>query len=319
MFKVYTNDQLSNDAYHEEKDHVSGSTLAKIFNSSLASWRFGEETPSEVFEFGTAAHTNILEGERFTRTYMRGTDFSEIKDLITSQTGLSSKLKELGIVGTSGKKWDDLIRMYAECGENFNIRYLMEWIDESVAANSGKELIAADKYDDCLKMRSVLLDTPEYAHIIENGVKELSIFGVIAGVNVKVRLDCVTDFGDYVAIDDYKTTANANPEDFGRSAHDHGYFLKMALQRDLFVKAFEEERPVVVRLLAQEKKQPYLAHRFRLTDKALEIGRRDYMSVLQRFAVAKKDDVWPGYLNGVPDSDLPIMPWVAKKYGIEME
>ncbi|WP_236266425.1 hypothetical protein, partial [Escherichia coli] len=49
---------------------------------------------------------------------------------------------------------------------------------------------------------------------------------------------------EVVVITDYKTTQTSKPDDFGRLAFNLGYYLKMALQRDLFVKTYNEKRPV---------------------------------------------------------------------------
>ena len=89
----------------------------------------------------------------------------------------------------------------------------------------------------------------------------------------------------------------------------------MALQHDLFKKAYpDEERPVIVRLLAQEKKEPYLPLAFRMNIEQLKIGRIQYMSVINKFNVCQQLDEWPSYANGQPEIDLDTPDWVRAQF-----
>ena len=116
-------------------------------------------------------------------------------------------------------------------------------------------------------------------------------------------------------ITDYKTTMSANPLEFERLAFNHGYYLKMALQHDLFRKAYPNEtRHVVVRLLAQEKKKPYLPLAYRMNSEQLKIGRIQYMSVINQFAMCQAHNIWPSYANGAPEVSLTTPDWVRRQY-----
>ena len=122
-------------------------------------------------------------------------------------------------------------------------------------------------------------------------------------------------YEEAIVITDYKTTASANPSEFGRLAVNHGYLLKMALQHDLFKRAYpEEKRPVVVRLLAQEKKEPFLPLAFRMRPEHLKIGRLQYMSVIKTFAMCEAHNIWPSYANGEPEIDLDVPDWFTRQY-----
>ncbi|AAZ29331.1 JK_81P [Escherichia phage Jk06] len=85
-FKVYTSDELTNEAYHKESDHVSGSGLAHIFSTCPAAYKFAEHDDSnKALKFGTLAHTVILENSVFDATYYRQPAQEEFEDLITSR------------------------------------------------------------------------------------------------------------------------------------------------------------------------------------------------------------------------------------------
>lgn len=345
VFKVFTSSELSNDEYHDQNswcsEYVSGSSLAEIFSSCPAAWRYKEREGSKALVFGTQSHTNFESKELFDRTYRRAPAPDDFDGLITSQSGLASKLKSFGLKGTSGKTYPELIEMMVKCGEDLNVQWLIEMIAESQARADGVELVNAKDYDACVKMRQVLESIPEHNACMNSPTaqRELSIFGVIDGVKVKVRLDHIdvcngvystvrsgfdgegnpvyetVCYEEAIVITDYKTTSSANPSEFGRLAVNHGYLLKMALQHDLFKRAYpNEKRPVVVRLLAQEKREPFLPLAFRMRPEHLKIGRLQYMSVIKTFAMCEAHNIWPSYANGEPEIDLDIPDWFTRQY-----
>lgn len=364
-FKVFTNDQLSNDEYHNNEgwaaEYVSGSSLSDIHSSCPAAWKFANRQPSKALEFGTQSHTNFESKELFESQYMRATDPDDVKDLITSQAALASKLKSFGLSGTSGKQYPELIKMMVDCGEDLNVLWLIEMIEQNVAVSNGKELVSAKAYDSCVAMRNVLESIPEHNACMNSvtAMREFSIFGELlcvkdedgsdiegSGVKTKVRLDSVdycenvkasvvigyedgipvveqVVYPNALVITDYKTTSSANPKEFSKLAYDHGYYLKMALQRDMLAKALKvgafgdsipQGTPIVVRLLAQEKKEPFLPMAFRMTSEQLKIGRLQYMSVIQTYRMCAKNDVWPSYEMGEPEIDLTIPAWIRNQF-----
>lgn len=316
-FTVYTREELSNEAYHAETDHISGSSLVEIIQGSPAKWKFKQRSnDSKALKFGTLSHTMILEQDVFDKEYLRATDLDAIEGLITSQAGLSAALKKIGVAGTSWKGYSELVEMMYRSGEDWPVKWLIEQQESAQALVEGKELVSAADYDKVVAMREVLCNIPAYNAIVnsETAQKELSIFGEILGVGVKIRIDHVDVVDGVVMINDYKTTADASPEGFGKSAFSHGYLAKMALQRDLFVKAFNEKRKVVVGLLAQEKVEPYLPMRYTLTDEQLRIGRLQYLEALATYKKCKELDIWPGYSNGITEQELLVPEWALKQY-----
>ena len=316
-FRVFTREELSNSEYHAETDHISGSSLVEIIHGSPAKWKFKQRNnDSKALKFGTLSHTMILEQDVFDKEYLRATDLDAIEGLITSQTGLSAALKKVGVAGTSGKRYSELVEMMYRSGEDWPVKWLIEQQESAQALVEGKELVSAADYDKVVAMREVLCNIPAYNAIVnsETAQKELSIFGEILGVGVKIRIDHVDVVDGVVRITDYKTTSDASPEGFGKSAFNHGYLAKMALQRDLFVKAFNEKRKVVVGLLAQEKVEPYLPMLYTLTDEQLRIGRLQYLEALATYKKCKELDSWPGYSNGITEQELMIPDWALKQY-----
>lgn len=353
MFKVFTSSQLSNEEYHDNEgwaaEYVSGSSLAEIYNTCPANWRFKKNKVTKALGFGTQSHTNFESAKLFKETYARCPAPEEFKDLITSQTALAAKLKSFGLKGTSGKQYPDLIKMMIDCGEQLNVWWLIEMIAEAEARAEGKQLVDADKYDACINMRAILEQNPDHNACInsETAQREISIFGEISGVKVKVRLDHLdykenvparvltgydndgnpeyedVIFPEALIITDFKTTISANPLEFPRLAYNHGYYLKMALQHDLLRRAiqagafegsFPADIPIVVRLLAQEKTEPYIAIAYRMTMEQIKIGRSQYVSVVHTFKACSEMDVWPGYAGDASEIELETPSWVRYQY-----
>lgn len=321
-FKVFTNKEMSNELYHDRAswtgEYISGSDLNEIMNTCPAAWRFRKrDDNAPALVFGTRSHTNFESAELFNRSYRRATNPDKVKDLITSQAALAAKLKSFGLKGTSGKAYPDLIKMMVDCGEDLKVQWLIEMIEESQARADGVELVPANDYDACIKMRAVLESIPEFNACINSPTaqRELSIFGVINGVKVKVRIDHIDVVNGCIVITDYKTSQSANPNEFDRLGYNHGYYMKMALQHDLFRKAYpEEKRPLIVRLLVQEKKEPHLAIAYRLIKEHIQVGRLQYMSVIHSLSMCKERDIWPSYANGEPEIDLPTPEFVKRQY-----
>lgn len=305
--QVFTAEQLSNEAYHAETEHVSGSSLATILNKCPAKWRYAEPKDAKHFQFGTTAHTNVLEKSRFDAEYFREPSPSEFKDLITSVAGVTSWLKDKGVAGYSGKKMPELLEMVAKTGEK---PFIWHEILEQVKKDAGnRTIVPADDYDKVMRMRQTLINNPVINDIIERGHPEISIYSEINGVPVKVRLDYVSKDA---CIIDYKTTQSAQPEEFGRLASNLGYYMKMALQHDVFQIAYGRP-PTAVKLLAQEKEPPFLGKLFTLTPWQLALGREQYQAALSLYARCKETDIWPGYGLTNAEMDLPTPDWVLAK------
>jgi len=320
--KIFSSEELSNSDYHAETDHVSGSQLQKLFTTSPASFKYGVETDDEgnpveqksrALEFGSCAHTNLLEQSKFEAEYMRGTVKTDQFDgeLLTSQKACESWLKNRGIKGYSAKAYPELSAMITAAlkpGEKVSILAEIEQAELAAAEASGRNLIRGDDYDACMKMREVLYMNGEVRNIIGKGAPEVSVFAEIEGVPVKVRFDYIYDW----MIIDYKTTISAHPEQFGKQCYNAGYYLKMALQHDVFTLAYGRE-PSAVKLLAQEKKLPFIPVMYRMSDEQLTIGRLQYRAALQQYRACKERDVWPAYGGGA-EMELQTPNFVKQQY-----
>lgn len=311
--KVYLNNELSNDQYHADTEHINGSGLWNLYDRCPAAWRYKDEEDeqSKALVFGTGSHTALLEPERFEAEYARmptKDDFGA--ELLVTVSDMNSWAKERGIKGLSGKTKAEVIKIIRSTGEPVRI-YDEERLFAELNAK-GRILLEGDDYDAIMQMRAVIHANSYYSSLLSGAYSEVSILGELLGEPSKVRFDCLTRGGDII---DYKTSVSAKPDEFFRHAARLGYFMKMAMQHDMFVEAYGHA-PRSVNLLVQEKKSPFIPALIRLTDEQLRIGSIQLRSAMEIYKACKKANSWPGYSMGNPVIEMETPEWFKKKFNL---
>lgn len=311
--KVYFNNELSNEAYHADTKHINGSGLWNIYDRCPAAWRYKDEEDeqSKALVFGTGSHTALLEPGRFEAEYARmptKEDFGA--ELLVTVSDMNSWAKERGIKGLSGKTKAEVIKIIRSTGEPVRI-YDEERLFAELNAK-GRILLEGDDYDAIMQMRAVIHANSYYSSLLSGAYSEVSILGELLGEPSKVRFDCLTRGGDII---DYKTAVSAKPDEFFRHAARLGYFMKMAMQHDMFVEAYGHA-PRSVNLLVQEKKSPFIPALIRLTDEQLRIGRIQLRSAMEIYKACKKANSWPGYSMGNPVIEMETPEWFRKQFNL---
>ena len=317
--KVYFNNELSNEDYHADTEHINGSGLWNIYDRCPAAWRYKDEEDeqSKALIFGTGSHTALLEPERFDAEYARMPvvdDFPKDKDgkptVLVTTADMNSWAKERGIKGLSGKSKAEVIKIIRATGEPVKI-YDEERLIAEINAN-GRILLEGNDYDAIQQMRAVIHANSYYSSLLSGAYAEVSILGELNGEKAKVRFDCLTKGGDII---DYKTAVSAKPDEFFRHAARLGYFMKMAMQHDMFVAAYGHA-PRSVNLLVQEKKAPFIPALIRLTEEQLRIGRIQLNGAMEIYKACKKANSWPGYSMGNPVIEMDTPEWFKKQFNL---
>lgn len=317
--KVYFNNELTNEQYHAETEHINGSGLWNIYDRCPAAWRYKDEDDeqSKALIFGTGSHTALLEPERFEAEYARMPvvdDFPKDKDgkpaVLVTTADMNSWAKERGIKGLSGKSKAEVIKIIRATGEPVKI-YDEERLIAEINAN-GRILLEGNDYDAIQQMRAVIHANSYYSSLLAGAYAEVSILGELYGEKAKVRFDCLTKGGDII---DYKTAVSAKPDEFFRHAARLGYFMKMAMQHDMFVEAYGHA-PRSVNLLVQEKKAPFIPALIRLTEEQLHIGRIQLNGAMEIYKACKKANSWPGYSMGNPVIEMETPEWFKKQFNL---
>lgn len=311
--KVYLNNELSNEQYHADNEHINGSGLWNLYDRCPAAWRYKDEEDdqSKALVFGTGSHTALLEPERFEAEYARMPTKDDFGDnLLVTVSDMNSWAKDRGIKGLSGKTKAEVIKIIRSTGDPVKI-YDEERLLAELNAK-GRTLLEGDDYDAIMQMRAVIHANSYYSSLLAGAYSEVSILGELLGEPSKVRFDCLTRGGDII---DYKTTVSARPDEFFRHAARLGYFMKMAMQHDMFVEAYGHA-PRSVNLLVQEKKSPFIPALIRLTDEQLRIGRIQLRSAMEIYKACKKANSWPGYSMGNPVIEMETPEWFKKQFNL---
>lgn len=322
---VYLSSQLTNEEYHA-LPQVGGSILADIYFNCPAQYKFKKKKETKALADGIMAHVCVLEPSLFNERYVCGIDPEKYPDALDTNKQMEAWLKERGIKGYSSRTKAELIEMILLAEHNTPI--LQNIIDEHAVKNEGKKIVAPKDFEMIHAMRQVIFNEPYYreklTHTGKIGPLDGPLFELssVTDDGLKCRWDCVTADGE---IWDYKTCVSAHPDAFMWDAPKRGYWLKMALQHDQFVKEFGE-RPKDVVLLAQSKTEPYLPQAYRLTDAQLDVGRSQYMAAFNLYHRCKRDDVWPSFGEYDDDGrfrqfdpviDLPTPGSLAYRYGMD--
>lgn len=296
---LYTADELSNEQYHL-MEGIGGSALAKIHSDCLYGWRYGEKKETKALEEGTASHTILLEESEFSKRYARGINPDDYPDALTTNKSIEAWIKERGRKGYSGKTKDELIQMVNEClGPGETVQILDQIMDRHAMVHADKIVLDYRVFDRIKEMRSAVYMDPIYDRRLSSA-KHVE-YSYIDESGLKCRWDLISADDE---IWDYKTCRESHPVHFARNAYALGYWLKMALQADLYEKAFGHP-PKRVILLAQSKTKPYIAQAYELTKEQLRVGREQYQAAFLAYQEACNSGYWPTYGGGIQELITP--------------
>ena len=246
-------DNISNNAYHSDKEYESSSTLKKMFENPKEYYRTrvkGEEAYipprlQEAFDFGSYLHTLILEPHLLDHEYHIGTE---------------------GKVGKKSISMDNAVL----ANKMFN-KYNKETIE---LGEQGKESL-------------VKLNT-----FIEGGIAEQTLCTTLDGIKVKVRPDYRREFLDHGQIVDVKTTSEASltPYKVDKICAKYGYALSAALYVDVVQQLTGIEQEFYFLFLS--KKGINQVEIFKASDSFLERGRKQYTLALKRLKKARETGIY---------------------------
>jgi len=93
---------------------------------------------------------------------------------------------------------------------------------------------------------------------------------------------------------DLKTTEDASPYAFGRSARKYRYDVQAAFYSDIYEKVYNH-RPEGFIFIAVEKTPPFAVAVYVIEDSDIEIGREKYIEDLNVWRECKQSNEWNGY------------------------
>lgn len=153
-------------------------------------------------------------------------------------------------------------------------------------------------------MHDAVMNHPAAWKLFNGHQAEQSVFWEEDGLMLKCRPDA---WKPGVLVD-LKTTRDANPNEFGKTAHEFGYHQSAAHYIDGVKAATGEELPFHFVLV--EKTAPYLVSVVELDVEAVNIGRQLNDRAKRIYRECVESGTWPGY----PAADLISLPmWAIYK------
>ena len=180
--------------------------------------------------------------------------------------------------------------------------------------NEGKDVISSDDFEKIKEMHKVLYET-RFVNQLLSGKKELSFFlrDEETGVTMKCRPDCLTEIGDAKFLIDYKTTENADTDEFVKQAIKLMYDMQLAYYKNILDKITGNNYTVI--FMAQEKNPPYCVNVMEANEYFMQSGKEMYRTMLDIYAECEKTGNWYGYVeDGINALGLPN--WLMKQYEI---
>jgi hypothetical protein len=174
-----------------------------------------------------------------------------------------------------------------------------DW-DRFVAEHAGRIVLTADEFDKCLSMRSAVRENRLIKPYLKSGSAEVTIFWTepVTGLRCKSRLDWLSS---HPAIVDLKTT-----RDMSRFFNDAArllYHYQAAFYVDAVNAEFGHPPPFVI--AAIESEPPFDFALFPVTGDVLDVGRREYLRLLDRVKFHESINTWPGAYDSEQELLLP--------------
>lgn len=175
-------------------------------------------------------------------------------------------------------------------------RYGKEW-DKFKDKCAGLEILTEDHYQLVKALASAVRADQFAGPLLRGGQAEVTLIWVTAGIKCKGRIDYAT-----ACIADLKSTRDAEPEAFDRQSWNLSYHSRSAWYQDGLVAAGGMRLPY--KLVAVEKEEPHVVQVRPVDEDMLQLGRDEYLSLLQRYATCLRTNSWGGYSDG----PMPLRP-----------
>lgn len=171
------------------------------------------------------------------------------------------------------------------------------WADFK-AAYEGCEIVTAAEVERAKPIADAVLRDPVAAPFLL-GQHERTLHWERAGMSCRGTPDVIG--ADHIA--DLKTTNDARPWAFQRQALKMAYHAQLEWYHHAAAENGLHLHECV--LVAVETSAPYAVTVLRLTDRALDAGRRMNSAWLQQLRVCEESGEWPGYAQRVLELDVP--------------
>lgn len=314
---------MSNADYHND-EAIGSSGFKLIERSPLHYWsayRDPNRTRREqtaAFLIGSAWHCAVFEPSEYPERYGIKPEVSGATTLGKAfnayMAGEASWAPYVAIPDGVTKQSKEGKALHAELDAAGQIGIEQSVYDRVVEMGTplrGKDLLDIEVFERLKKMTDSAMQHP-LAQVIfaEEGYSEASIFfeDRDTGVRCKIRPDYFVapcaKFPNGLIVDG-KTTDDASPEGFAKSAWNWDMHYQAAFYSDGFQIAFDTKEPPAFIWMAQEKEAPFATAFYTADAKLVAYGRKLYRKQMGVLANCEKTGVWPGYSQQVSRLALP--------------
>jgi hypothetical protein len=264
--------EMSAEAYQDLPALNASGARTIVEHCALKYWHDSPLNPDHVpehkheFDVGTAAHLAVLEPDRF---------------------------RDSTVIVEAKKKDGSL-------AEDYRTDAAQQIRDAAYLA--GKTPLFARQVEQVMAIRKAVLAHPVAANAFTDGVAEQTFIWRDPETNIpcKARADWLRSGDRYIA--NLKTTTNAGPRAFPRTAWGLGYHVSAAWYMDGFKLATGHELEAHW-FVAVEREPPHLIAVYQFDERAIEWGRLIYRQALAMLAQCIAKDECPGYREPPYDKD----------------
>lgn len=240
-------------------------------------------------------------------------NYSHAKHLLRSQKHfLAEKSKKLEpsremVIGTlvhqeilEGKRGDFVVKPE---GMTFVTKEGKAWRD----AHQGVEILSQEELFRVNRTVKAIKDNADAMYLLNRCPnRERGIVVKYRGVEIKARLDADgTDESNVPFILDTKTTADANPETWGRHASNLCYFAQMAFYTTALALELGLESPPAFMWLVAETTDAADVVIYRPPPEAIAIGQKQLDIIIDRYKDLQETGKAKGYPSGIIELDIP--------------
>lgn len=195
---------------------------------------------------------------------------------------------------------------FGDCRKTANKEAKAQWHAE----NDGKDFVSQEDWDTIRYMGDSIHKHPIAAKLLAACKAEVSMKWIDAetGLHCKSRVDGIVEPMDVLI--DVKTTQNASPEEFAKSAFNFRYHVQAALYSDGY-EAVTGRPAKRFRLIAVEKEPPYAVMTHDFGQAELDLGRESYKANMRTLAECLERDEWPAY--GITTNTITFPQWAFNR------
>jgi hypothetical protein len=180
------------------------------------------------------------------------------------------------------------------------VRRGKEW--EAFQADHPESLILTQTESGRTFAMAAAVQANKLAMTVLEGRHELEIDWSLAGRAMQAHVDVVGPGNAYVT--ELKGTQCGAPDRFAHLALRYAYHAQLASYMDAVASSGEGE-PREAYVVAVESSAPYVVTTLRLTERALDQGRRLFRLWFERLRACEESGEWPGYAQSIVPLDAP--------------